>query len=75
MRVEASDGTVGWGEATLEGHTEAVEGALVDLQRFVGARADRIQDVWQTAVRGRFYAGGPVLMVRSPVARRRYVPG
>ncbi|KJA25480.1 hypothetical protein HYPSUDRAFT_160630 [Hypholoma sublateritium FD-334 SS-4] len=62
VRVEASNGTVGWGEATLEGHTEAVEGALADLQRFVGARADRIQDIWQTAVRGRFYAGGPVLM-------------
>lgn len=26
VRVESSDGLVGWGEATLEGHTEAVEG-------------------------------------------------
>ncbi|KAF8635416.1 hypothetical protein AX15_000410 [Amanita polypyramis BW_CC] len=63
VRVETSDGVVGWGEATLEGHTEAVEGAFEDLRtRFVGSDADNIQDIWQSAYRARFYRGGPVLM-------------
>jgi len=63
VRVVTSDGLVGWGEATLEGHTEAIEGAFHDLRtRFVGRRADAITDIWQEAYRGRFYRGGPVLM-------------
>ena len=45
------------------GHTEAVEGAIKDLaERFKGACADNIQDIWQHAYRSRFYRGGPVLM-------------
>ncbi|KAI0316369.1 enolase C-terminal domain-like protein [Amylostereum chailletii] len=63
VRVETTDAIVGWGEATLEGHTEAVEGAMLDLrERFVGWDADAIEDIWQHAYRGRFYRGGPVLM-------------
>ncbi|VDB91240.1 unnamed protein product [Peniophora sp. CBMAI 1063] len=63
VRVETSDGIVGWGEATLEGHTEAVEGAFNDLrERFVGWDADAIEEIWQHAYRARFYRGGPVLM-------------
>ncbi|KAK0458946.1 enolase C-terminal domain-like protein [Desarmillaria tabescens] len=66
VRVETADGTVGWGESTLEGHTEAVEGAMKDLQeRFTGADADNIQDIWQTAYMMRFYRGGPVLMASA----------
>ncbi|OBZ67850.1 D-galactonate dehydratase [Grifola frondosa] len=63
VRVETHQGTIGWGEATLEGHTEAIEGAYKDLtERFVGWDADKIQDIWQHAYRSRFYRGGPVLM-------------
>ncbi|EED85618.1 predicted protein [Postia placenta Mad-698-R] len=63
VRVETQGGIVGWGEGTLEGHTEAVEGAYQDLvRRFVGWDADKIQDIWQHAYRARFYRGGPVLM-------------
>ncbi|KAL6302691.1 enolase C-terminal domain-like protein [Sparassis latifolia] len=63
VRVETEGGIVGWGEGTLEGHTEAIEGAYKDLiRRFVGWDADRIQDIWQHAYRSRFYRGGPVLM-------------
>ncbi|KAJ7177061.1 enolase C-terminal domain-like protein [Mycena filopes] len=52
-----------YGEATLEGHTEAVEGAFADLrERFVGWDSANIEDIWQTAYRLRFYRGGPVLM-------------
>lgn len=31
VRIEDEAGSVGWGEATLEGHTEAVEGALDEM--------------------------------------------
>lgn len=63
VRVETKDGIIGWGEASLEGHCEAVEGEFaVFRERFIGADADRIEDIWQVAHRGGFYRGGPVLM-------------
>lgn len=63
VRVETDDGAVGWGEASLEGHAEAVEGALEALRdRFIGHDPRRIEDIWQVAYRGGFYRGGPVLM-------------
>lgn len=63
VRIETSQGIVGWGEASLEGHAEAVEGAFVALRdRFIGADPARIEDIWQTAYRLGFYRGGPVLM-------------
>jgi galactonate dehydratase len=62
VRVEA-DGAVGWGEASLEGHAEAVEGAFEALKdRFIGADPQRIEDIWQIAYRGGFYRAGAVLM-------------
>ena len=64
VRVETTDGIVGWGEGTLEGHTETVEGAFDALRdQFMGWDADKIQDIWQHAYRSKFYRGGPVLMV------------
>ncbi|MDT9598917.1 galactonate dehydratase [Sphingosinicella rhizophila] len=63
VRVESEDGAVGWGEASLEGHAEAVDGAMEALRdRFVGHDPYRIEDIWQIAYRGGFYRGGPVLM-------------
>jgi galactonate dehydratase len=63
VRLEIADGTVGWGEATLEGHTEAVEGALEHFaSRLIGRDSRSIEDIWQTCYRGGFYRGGPVLM-------------
>jgi galactonate dehydratase len=63
VRVETDDGAVGWGEASLEGHAEAVDGAFVALRdRFVGHDPARIEDIWQIAYRLGFYRGGPVLM-------------
>ena len=63
VRVESADGAVGWGEASLEGHAEAVEGAIEALRdRFIGYDPRRIEDIWQVAYRGGFYRGGPVLM-------------
>jgi galactonate dehydratase len=63
VRVETQDGAVGWGEASLEGYAEAVDGAFEALRdRFIGHDARRIEDIWQVAYRGGFYRGGPVLM-------------
>jgi galactonate dehydratase len=63
VRVESDEGAVGWGEASLEGHAEAVAGAFEALKdRFIGYDPYRIEDIWQIAYRGGFYRGGPVLM-------------
>ena len=63
VRVETDDGAIGWGEASLEGHAEAVDGAFEALRdRFIGADPFRIEHIWQIAYRGGFYRGGPVLM-------------
>jgi galactonate dehydratase len=63
VRVEAGDGVFGWGEASLEGHAEAVAGAFEAFRdRFIGHDPRRIEDIWQIAYRGGFYRGGPVLM-------------
>lgn len=63
VRVESDDGAVGWGEASLEGYAEAVDGAFEPLRdRFIGHDPFRIEDIWQVAYRGGFYRGGPVLM-------------
>ncbi len=63
VRVETEDGAVGWGEASLEGHAEAVDGAFEAMRdRFIGHDPRRIEDIWQVAYRGGFYRGGPVLM-------------
>ncbi|MBV9931488.1 MAG: galactonate dehydratase [Alphaproteobacteria bacterium] len=63
VRVESDDGAVGWGEASLEGWAEAVDGAFEALKdRFVGHDPFRIEDIWQIGYRGGFYRGGPVMM-------------
>ena len=73
MRVETEQGIVGWGEGTLVGHTEAIEGAYKDLaERFIGWDSDQIQNIWQHAYRSRFYRGGPVLMVSSDLSPATY---
>jgi galactonate dehydratase len=63
VRVETDEGAVGWGEASLEGHTEAVVGAFESVRdRLIGADPFRIEEAWQILYRGGFYRGGPVLM-------------
>lgn len=63
VRIETDDGLVGWGEASLEGHAEAVAGAMESAKdRLIGRPADRIEDAWQMLYRLGFYRGGPVLM-------------
>jgi galactonate dehydratase len=63
VRVESDDGAVGWGEASLEGYAEAVDGVFAAYRdRFVGHDPFAIEEIWQIAYRGGFYRGGPVLM-------------
>jgi galactonate dehydratase len=63
VRVESDDGAVGWGEGSLEGYAEAVDGAFEAIRdRFIGHDPFRIEDIWQVSYRGGFYRGGPVLM-------------
>lgn len=63
VRVETAEGAVGWGEATLEGHAEAVAGAFEAVRdRLIGHDPDRIEDAWQLLHRLGFYRGGPVLL-------------
>lgn len=41
VKISDEDGNYGWGESTLEGHTEAVEGTLDALsKRFQGYEAE-----------------------------------
>ena len=45
-KIETEGGVVGWGEGTLEGHTEAVQGSLKDCaRRLIGWDAMNIEDV------------------------------
>ncbi|MBW6526434.1 galactonate dehydratase [Sphingomonas sp. RHCKR7] len=63
VRVETAQGAIGWGEATLEGHVEAVMGALDAMRdRLIGHDPERIEDAWQLSHRLGFYRGGPVLL-------------
>lgn len=64
LRIETSDGTVGWGEPIVEGRSHTVRGAVEELieTHLIGADPLRIEDHWQSMYRGGFYRGGPILM-------------
>ncbi|WP_129114711.1 galactonate dehydratase [Halegenticoccus tardaugens] len=64
LRVETSDGIVGWGEPVVEGRAKTVQAAVEELMDayVLGRDPSRIEDHWQTMYRGGFYRGGPVLM-------------
>ncbi|MGC5053128.1 galactonate dehydratase [Micromonospora sp. DT48] len=62
VRVETTDGIVGWGEATCEGRSETVRTAVEQLSELlVGRDALRIEDHWQVLTKSSFYRGGPIL--------------
>ncbi|KAK1675471.1 mandelate racemase/muconate lactonizing enzyme domain-containing protein [Colletotrichum godetiae] len=63
VKITDEAGNVGWGEASLEGHTQAVEGCLdAWFERYSGMEADDIEHIWQMSWRTTFYRGGPVFM-------------
>ncbi|KXH64395.1 galactonate dehydratase [Colletotrichum salicis] len=55
VKITDENGNYGWGEATLESHTQAVEGCLEFYK-------SEIENIWQTAWRKHFYCGGAVFM-------------
>src|SRR5260370_33205456 len=63
VRIETTDGLIGWGGASLEGHAEAVDGARDHIRdRLIGADAARMEDAWQTMHLLGFSRDGPGLM-------------
>ncbi|RDZ35637.1 galactonate dehydratase [Haloferax sp. Atlit-47N] len=64
LRIETSDGIVGWGEPVVEGRAYSVRAAVEELMEtyLLGEDPSRIEDHWQTMYRGGFYRGGPILM-------------
>lgn len=63
VKITDDLGGFGWGEATLESHSLAVEGALKEIRDIAtGTEADAIEFLWQKIWRHGFYRGGPVFM-------------
>lgn len=64
LKLETSDGEVGWGEPIVEGRAATVETAVEELMEsyLLGEEPHDIQRHWQAMYRGGFYRGGPVLM-------------
>src|SRR5215207_8070053 len=62
VEVRTDAGITGIGEASLEGKTEAVAGAINDLAEYViGQDPTRIEHHWQTMYRHSFWRGGVVI--------------
>jgi galactonate dehydratase len=64
VRVETDEpGLVGWGEASLGWQTNAVRGAVRDLEPLlVGEDPRPVERHWQTMTRGLYFKGGIVTM-------------
>jgi galactonate dehydratase len=64
LRLETSDGRVGWGEPIVEGRVKTTATAVEELLEtyLLGEDPAHIEDHWQAMYRGGFYRGGPVLM-------------
>lgn len=64
VRVDTDEpGLGGWGESSLGWHTRAVCGAVEDLAPLlIGEDPLPVERHWQTMVRGRYFAGGLVMM-------------
>jgi galactonate dehydratase len=62
VRIETTDGVVGWGEGSLEGNSGIVRTAVEQFAEYlVGKDPSRIEDHWQVLTKGGFYRGGAVL--------------
>ncbi|HEY9293759.1 MAG TPA: galactonate dehydratase [Microlunatus sp.] len=61
VKITASTGQVGWGEATLENWVRPVAATVEQMAgALVGEDPRRITHLWQVLSRGGFYRGGPV---------------
>ncbi len=63
IKITTDTGLDGWGETTLEGKPESVEGAVRELADYlVGKDPLRIEHHWQHMYRSAFFRGGAILM-------------
>lgn len=63
VEIETDEGVIGWGEAVLEGHCDAVLSCIREMSTYlVGNDPSRIEDFSAVLYRAGFYRGGGVLM-------------
>jgi len=62
LKVTTDEGIVGWGEPNLEGKTDAVLGALNEIEEYlIGKDPRKTEHHWQAVYRGGFYHRGGAL--------------
>ncbi|CAH1223435.1 D-galactonate dehydratase [Paenibacillus plantiphilus] len=63
LKIETSEGIVGWGEPVIEGKAHTVKAAVEELmQSLHGKDPLHIEDHWNMMYRSGFYRGGAILM-------------
>ncbi|GAB3669702.1 galactonate dehydratase [Halopiger thermotolerans] len=64
LKLETSDGLVGWGEPIIQGRLETVKTAVDELVEayLLGEDPLDIERHWRTMYQGGYYRGGPILM-------------
>ncbi len=63
VKITTDTGLDGWGETTLEGKPESVEGAVRELADYLAGKDPlRIEHHWQHMYRSAFFRGGAILM-------------
>lgn len=63
LKIETSEGIVGWGEPVIEGKAHTVKAAVEELmQSLHGKNPLHIEDHWNMMYRSGFYRGGAILM-------------
>jgi galactonate dehydratase len=62
VRVDTDSGLTGYGECTVEGRENAVEGAVADMaRRLIGRDPRRIRDIFDSLTRRGYWDSGPVV--------------
>ena len=62
LKVEADDGSYGWGESGLSGRELAVQGMVRHFREWLIGRDSRnIGALWQEMYRGQYFEGGRVI--------------
>ncbi|MEH7386226.1 galactonate dehydratase [Bacillus sp. JJ1521] len=63
LKIETSEGIIGWGEPVIEGRASTVKACVEELMEYlIGKDPLRIEDHWNMLYRSGFYRGGPILM-------------
>lgn len=64
LKLETSEGIVGWGEPAVQGHSKTLCSAVSELieDNVLGADPTAITDLWYQMYRGNHHTNGPVVM-------------